>query len=166
MSQSVEAIVEQWRCARPDVDPSPIDAVARLMRLAQYWGAEMRRFMAGYDLQTGEFDVLCSLRRTAAPHELTATEFVRTALVTSGAITNRIDRMERKGLVERVRGTEDRRVVRIRLTAKGMQVVEEVYPKHVANQATFLERLSETERKLLVGHLSALLESFEERSPN
>ncbi|GAA1694711.1 MarR family transcriptional regulator [Glycomyces endophyticus] len=136
------------------------------MRLAQYWGAEVRRFMAGYDLQTGEFDVLCSLRRTDAPHELTATEFMRTALVTSGAITNRIDRMERKGLVERVRGTEDRRVVRIRLTAKGMQVVEEVYPKHVENQASFLERLSAAERKLLIGHLSELLESFEERFPD
>jgi DNA-binding MarR family transcriptional regulator len=166
MSQSVDRVVEQWRRIRPEVDPSPIRLVARLMRLSRFWDAEIRRFMADHGLQPGEFDVLCTLRRTEAPHELTATEFMRTALVTSGAITNRIDRMEAKGLVERVRDTEDRRVVRIRLTAKGMSVIDEVYPLHAANQEAFVAKLTEADRALLIGHLSVLLEPYEGGSAN
>lgn len=159
----VETVLEQWSRERPDVDPWPIGVVGRLMRLSRFWDAEIQRFLAGHGLEPGEFDVLSTLRRVGAPHQLSASEFARTSLVTSGAITNRIDRMEAKGLVARSRSVADRRVVTIELTEQGLALIEHVYPLHIAHEAELVERLSERDRATLVRRLSTLLEPYEER---
>lgn len=165
MSAGVEGVLEQWRRERPDVDPWPIGIVGRLMRLSRFWDAEIKRFLAGHGLEPGEFDVLSTLRRIGSPHALTASAFLNTSLVTSGAITNRIDRMETKGLVERSRPESDRRLVQIALTGKGLALIDEVYPLHVAHEARLLESLPADDRPALVALLSTLLGPFEE-GPN
>lgn len=162
MTTGVVGVLEQWRRERPDVDPWPIGVVGRLMRLSRFWDAEIKRFLAGHGLEPGEFDVLSTLRRVGRPHELTAGEFMKTSLVTSGAVTNRVDRMEAKGLVARVRDTRDRRAVKIRLTAEGLALIDEVYPLHVENEARLLDVLSAGDLETLVERLSVLLDPFEE----
>lgn len=161
MSDGVDGVLEQWRRERPDVDPWPIGVVGRLMRLSRFWDAEIKRFLAEHGLEPGEFDVLSTLRRIGAPHELTASAFMKTSLVTSGAITNRIDRMETKGLVRRTRDTVDRRSVKIRLTDLGLQLIDAVLPLHVANEARLFGELSRQDQEALVSLLSRLLDPFE-----
>ncbi|WP_235619290.1 MarR family winged helix-turn-helix transcriptional regulator [Embleya scabrispora] len=116
MPDAVAALLAQWRRERPDIDFRPLGAVARLMRISRMWDKEIKDFLARHDLESGEFDILSTLRRSGEPYELTAGAFLKSSLVTTGAITLRVDRMETKGLVTRVRGTVDRRSVRIRLT--------------------------------------------------
>ncbi|MCE7010214.1 MarR family transcriptional regulator [Kibdelosporangium philippinense] len=158
----VDAVIAQWRAERPDLDSSPIAVVGRVMRLSRFWDAEIKSFLAGHGLEPGEFDVLSTLRRIGQPHELTASAFMKTSLVTSGAITNRIDRMQAKGLVTRTRDEADRRSVRIRLTATGLAVIDGVLPLHLANEKRLIENLSGPDQRALVSLLSQLLDPFEE----
>lgn len=159
MVDAVADVLAQWRRARPDLDVAPIGIVGRVMRLSRMWDKEIKDLLAAHGLEPGEFDVLSTLRRTGPPHQLTAGAFLRSSLVTSGAITLRIDRMEAKGLVERVRVAGDRRQVHIRLTAHGLDLVDEVLPLHVANEARFLEGLDASSRAQLADLLTALLVS-------
>jgi DNA-binding MarR family transcriptional regulator len=155
----VDAVLAQWRRERPDVDTRPIEVVGRLMRLSRIWNKEIKDFLATHGLEPSEFDVLSTLRRSGSPYELTPGEFLNASLVTSGAITNRIDRMEGKDLVIRVRDTKDRRSVKIRLTQHGLDVIDRVLPLHIANEARLLQALPETGLDQLAGLLSTLLTS-------
>ncbi|WTZ38654.1 MarR family transcriptional regulator [Streptomyces sp. NBC_01390] len=105
----------------------------------------------------GEFDVLTTLQRSGPPYELTAGAFRKAAMVTSGAITNRIDRMEAKGLVERVRDTGDRRTVKIRLTERGHDVTRTFMKEHLANEARLLADFDREECEELAAKLRKLL---------
>jgi DNA-binding MarR family transcriptional regulator len=165
MPDAVAAVLEQWRRERPDVDVSPIEVVGRIMRISRMWDKEIKDFLAGHDLEPGEFDVLSTLRRCGAPYELTAGAFLRASLVTTGAITLRVDRMQAKGLVVRVRDATDRRSVKIRLTALGLEVIDRVLPLHLANEARLLRSLTEQERRSLATTLAHLLESYGDVAP-
>ncbi|MEV4677871.1 MULTISPECIES: MarR family winged helix-turn-helix transcriptional regulator [Actinomadura] len=164
MADAVDAILAQWGRERPDVDVSPMGVIGRISRAQLLLGRELKRFFAERGLESWEFDVLATLRRHGAPYELTAGELLTAAMVTSGAITNRIDRMEAKGLVERVRDTGDRRSVRIRLTPRGLETVEELVAEHAANEDRLLAALDPAERARLAGALRALLESLGDTS--
>jgi DNA-binding MarR family transcriptional regulator len=111
---------------------------------------------AGHGLEFWEFDVLATLRRSGAPYELSAGALLKTAMVTSGAITNRVDRMEAKGLVERVRDPGDRRGVHIRLTPAGLKLIDELVPLHVANERRLLATLGDSDRGALADLLRTL----------
>ncbi|MFE3447675.1 MarR family winged helix-turn-helix transcriptional regulator [Nonomuraea sp. NPDC059194] len=160
MADAVASVLEQWRRERPDIDFWPIGVVGRIMRISRMWDKEIKDFLAGHGLEPGEFDVLSTLRRSGAPYELTAGAFLKTSLVTTGAITLRVDRMQDKGLVIRVRDEVDRRSVRIRLTDHGLEVIDRVLPLHIANEARLLQALGPEDRELLVAALSTLLESY------
>ncbi|OZM83594.1 MarR family winged helix-turn-helix transcriptional regulator [Pseudonocardia sp. MH-G8] len=160
MPDAVAAVVEQWRREFPDLDVSPIGVVGRLMRISRLWDKEIKVFLEGHDLEPGEFDVLSTLRRSGAPYELTAGAFLRTSLVTTGAVTLRVDRMQAKGLVVRERDATDRRSVKIRLTPLGLEVIERVLPLHLANEARLLRSLREADRRNLATTLAAMLESY------
>lgn len=164
MADAVDAILAQWGRERPDVDVSPMGVIGRISRAQLLLGRELKRFFAERGLESWEFDVLATLRRHGAPYELTAGELLTAAMVTSGAITNRIDRMEAKGLVERVRDTGDRRSVRIRLTPRGLETVEELVAEHTANEDRLLAALDPAERERLAGALRTLLESLGDTS--
>ncbi|GAA2601024.1 MarR family transcriptional regulator [Actinomadura fulvescens] len=164
MADAVAGVIEQWRRERPDVDVSPLAVVARVMRLSRLWDKEIKDFLAQHDLEPGEFDMLSTLRRSGEPYELTAGAFLKASLVTTGAVTLRVDRMDAKGLVTRVRDEGDRRSVKIRLTPRGLEVIDRVLPLHLESEARLLEALDEAETVGLASMLSRLLTSYGDTS--
>ncbi|WP_405662620.1 MarR family winged helix-turn-helix transcriptional regulator [Streptomyces sp. RK9] len=160
MTDAVDAVIEQWGRERPDIDFWPVGIVGRLLRISRMWDKEIKDFLAGHDLEPGEFDVLSTLRRSGAPYELTAGAFLKTSLVTTGAITLRVDRMQGKGLVVRTRAEGDRRSVKIRLTDHGLDVIDRVLPLHIANEARLLQALDPEERERFAATMSTVLESY------
>ncbi|MGW7415270.1 MarR family winged helix-turn-helix transcriptional regulator [Streptomyces sp. NPDC054863] len=165
-TDAVDGIVEQWTKERPDLADAlwPVQVLGRLQRLGVALEKEFRAFAAERGLELGEFDVLSTLQRSGPPYELTAGAFRKAAMVTSGAITNRLDRMEAKGLVERVRGTEDRRSVKIRLTGKGHEITRAYMVDHLAAEARMLDSLDREECEELAGKLRSLLISLGDTS--
>ncbi|MFI9550044.1 MarR family winged helix-turn-helix transcriptional regulator [Nonomuraea endophytica] len=160
MADAVDAVLEQWRRERPDIDIWPVGIVGRLMRLSRMWDMSIKEVLAKHGLEPGEFDVLSTLRRSGEPYELTAGTFLKVSLVTTGAITLRVDKMQDKGLVTRVRDTADRRSVKIRLTPLGLEVIDRVLPEHIANQARLLRSLDEGHRDQFAAIMSGLLQSY------
>ena len=123
-ADSIEDLLGEWRRERPDLDPSPMGLIGRLHRLGDRLNAELRPVFAGAGLGDGDFDVLASLRRAGAPYELTPGELCATTMVTSSAVTKRIDRLERAGLVTRSVSEQDARSRRVRLTDRGFDVID------------------------------------------
>lgn len=160
MSDAVDQVLDQWKRERPDVAAWPMGIVGRISRLSALLDRELKAFFSGHGLERCEFDVLDTLRRSGPPYELAAGTLNKAAMVTSGAITNRIDRLAAKGLVERVRDEDDRRSVRVRLTERGWTTIEGLVPLHAANEARVLESLDPEERDRLAGALRGLLESL------
>ncbi|MGW6379368.1 MarR family winged helix-turn-helix transcriptional regulator [Rhodococcus sp. NPDC055112] len=140
MSDAVDAILDQWATERPDLvdDFWPVQLLARAQRLTRLVDKSAKATAAQHGLEAGEFDVLVTLQRSGPPYALTAGAFIKASMVTSGAITNRTDRMEAKGLVERVRDGDDRRTVKIRLTERGQELGRAVIVDHFANYARLL----------------------------
>ena len=164
MADAIDALIEQWRRERPDLDMWPMGILGRIVRLPHVLERELKEFFAEHGLEAWEFDVLTTLRRSGEPYELTAGALLKASMVTSGAITNRIDRMEVKGLVERVRDAEDRRSVRVRLTPRGRAVVDELLGPHLANGARMLRPLDPAAREQVTNALRTLLESLGDTS--
>jgi len=164
MADAIDAIIEQWHRERPDVDIEPMGVLGRLVRLERVLEREYKKFFSEHGLEQWEFDVLTTLRRSGEPYELMASALLKATMVTSGAITNRIDRMESKGLVERVRDLDDRRSVLIRLTPHGREVVDRLLSLNLAFAARMLEPLDTTQREQLANMLRILLESFGDTS--
>ena len=160
MADAIDVVIEQWRNARPDVDLWPMNVLGRIARLSRVLEKENKKFLTEHGLEPFEFDVLTTLRRSGEPYELTASALLKAALVTSGAITNRIDRMEIKGLVERVRDLDDRRSVRIRLTPHGREVLDGIFSLHIANMERIIQPLDPRAREQLASALRSLLESL------
>ena len=152
----VDRIVSQWAAVRPDVDSSPMAVVGRVSRLLRVLDRVLAENFARHGLENWMYDVLATLRRVGEPHELTAGELVRQSMVTTGAITNRIDRLEQRGLVERA-AAADRRKVLVRLTPAGKDLVDAVVTDHMATERAALSALREDERAQLAGLLRTLL---------
>ncbi|MBW4718226.1 MarR family winged helix-turn-helix transcriptional regulator [Saccharothrix obliqua] len=161
MGDEVDVVLAQWRVERPDVDTSPVAVLGRVTRLSRLVERELKDFLARYELEPGEFEVLTTLRRAGGADGLTAGAFLHAALVTAGAITNRIDRMAAKGLVVRVPDPVDRRVVRVRLTDEGRVLVDAVLGEHMARFARLLEPLAPETRSVVADALRVLLEGCE-----
>ncbi|MCT2593184.1 MarR family transcriptional regulator [Streptomyces sp. N2-109] len=166
MGDAVDVIISQWAEERPELEDDlwPVQVVGRLQRLGRYLEREIKAFAASHGLEMGELDVLTTLQRSGPPYELTAGQLVKASMVTSGAITNRIDRMEAKGLVERVRDEGDRRTVRMRLTERGSEITLAFMSEHLANEARILGGLSRAECAQLGDGLRKLLESLGDTS--
>lgn len=149
----VDGILAQWRRERPDLDPSPIGLIGRLHRLADVLNVELRAVFAEAGLGDGDFDVLVTLRRNGAPYEMTPGELCASTMVTSSAVTKRIDRLERGGLVTRTVSEADARSRRIRLTGPGFELVDRLMAVHIANEHRLVARLSERDRSQLAAIL-------------
>jgi DNA-binding MarR family transcriptional regulator len=149
----VDRILEQWARERPDLDPSPIGLIGRLHRLGDVLNVELRKVFAEAGLGEGDFDVLVTLRRNGAPYELTPGELCASTMVTSSAVTKRIDRLERAGLVSRTVSHEDARSRRIRLTDAGLELVNRLMEQHIANEHRLVAGLSERDRAQLAAIL-------------
>jgi DNA-binding MarR family transcriptional regulator len=151
---AVDRIAGQWNAVRPDVDISPVGIVGRVSRLSRLVDRRLAANFARFGVESWMYDVLATLRRSGEPYELTAGDLVRQSMVTTGAITNRIDRLEARGLVERAR-TDDRRKVIVRLTPKGRDLVDEVVGDHLATEQEILAGLSPRQQRELA-HLLRL----------
>ncbi len=164
MADAIDKVIDQWRRERPEVDIWPMSILGRILRLSRVLEREYKKLFAEHGLEPFEYDVLTTLRRSGEPYELTATALLKASLVTSGAITNRIDRMEAKGLVERVRDLVDRRSVSIRLTPHGREVLDGIFSFYIASGERMLQPLDPEAREQLAGALRLLLESFGDTS--
>jgi DNA-binding MarR family transcriptional regulator len=157
----VDMIVAQWKAERPDIDASPMLVIGRISRLAADLDPLLAPVFTSRGLGDGEFDVLATLRRSGEPFELSPGDLGASMMVTSGAVTKRVDRLERSGLVTRRVSEVDARARLIRLTAEGRRIVDEAVVDHVANEERLLSGLSAGERETLGGLLRKLAESIE-----
>jgi DNA-binding MarR family transcriptional regulator len=164
MGDAVDLITEHWSRERPDVDVSPMQVIARITRLSRVLEHDLKKFFAGHGMEFWEFDVLATLRRSGGETGLTAGALNRAAMVTSGAITNRIDRLAAKGLVERAPDPEDRRSVRVQLTPAGRTLIDDLLPLHMANEQRMLTALDADARGQLAGLLRNLSEALGDTS--
>jgi len=156
---AVDRIASEWSTVRPDVDSSPLEVIGRVSRLSKLVDRRLAESFARFDLEAWMYDVLATLRRIGEPHELSAGDLVRQTMVTTGAVTNRIDRLEQRGLVERV-GATDRRKVIVRLTPAGLALVDEVVVSHMATEHEVLAALSPRQRDDLARLLRTALLSL------
>jgi DNA-binding MarR family transcriptional regulator len=149
--------IDQWNRERPDLDPAALGVVSRVLMLAKLLEQSADRALASSDLSLWQFDVLAALRRSGAPYKLSPTQLMQLVTLTSGAMTNRIDRLEELGLVTRENDPDDRRGTLIALTRAGRKVVDEAIGARLADARSNLTALSDAERKTLGSLLRRLL---------
>lgn len=125
-------MIEQWRHERPEIDADGMALVPRVIRLAHLYDAEMARASRSFGLKPGWLDVLSALRRIGTPYRMSATDLARSVLLSSGGMTNRLDRMEEAELVRRRPDPADRRGVLVELTARGRTVIDAAIDTHLA----------------------------------
>jgi DNA-binding MarR family transcriptional regulator len=154
----VGRLVKQWAAERPDLDLRTMATVARLLNVAHRIQRQLAAFAAEYGLSIPEADVLFTLRRAGPPYRLAPSAIAEALLVPSGTMTNRLDRLERQGLIERLPHPTDRRSMEVQLTARGRELVDEAVTGHVANEQRMLAPLSEQERATLDRLTATLLE--------
>lgn len=154
---AVDRITSQWRDVRPDLDHSPVEVIGRVSRLSRLVDRRLGQNFARFGIQDWMYDVLATLRRSGEPYALTAGDLVRQTMVTTGAITHRIDRLEERGLVERTQTGDDRRKVLVRLTTEGFELVEAVVETHLATEREILAGLGVRRQRELAGTLRDLL---------
>ncbi|MER9757595.1 MarR family transcriptional regulator [Mesorhizobium sp. M0166] len=160
MDRAAKAI-EQWKTERPDLDVSPMAVLGRLSEAASLIARErLAPLFASYGLQSGEFDVLATLRRSGPPYALTPTALYEATMVTSGAMTNRLDRLEKSGLIKRGPHPDDRRGIVVQLTGKGLALIDEAVTAHVANEHQILSGLARPEQIMLARLLEKLIASL------
>ena len=157
----VDRIVEAWRRERPDLDVAPLHVLSRVSRLARRLDLDRAQAFARHSLEGWEFDVLSALRRAGLPYELSPGQLIRETLVTSGTMTNRVDRLERRGLVSRSPDPHDRRGVIVRLTPAGQRTVDAAMADLLERERQLLGELTAQERDALAAMLRRLLSPFE-----
>jgi DNA-binding MarR family transcriptional regulator len=165
---AIDRIVQEWNRERPELDVSPTHVLQRITRLYLLQSASFAEVFGRYGLTFGEYEVLAALVRSGPPHRMKPSELVGALVLSSGAMTNRIDRVETAGMVERLPDPDDRRGTLVVLKEKGRQVVDEAVRAHLANEERLLGALSADERRQLADLLRTLLvsEPFVALDPN
>ncbi|MFC4050265.1 MarR family winged helix-turn-helix transcriptional regulator [Actinomadura syzygii] len=161
MRDEVDSLVEAWEAERPDLDVRPLQVLSRVSRLARHLDRARRGVFADHDLESWEFDVLTALRRSGAPYQLSPGQLLRATLVTSGTMTNRIDRLAAAGLVERHPDPQDKRGVQVRLTTAGETRVDAAFADLLDREQAILDSLSPEQRAVLADLLRTLLVPFD-----
>ncbi|WP_181019863.1 MarR family winged helix-turn-helix transcriptional regulator [Nonomuraea typhae] len=160
MQDAVDAIAQQWAAARPDVDVSPMGVVGRLSRASRLLERGIKEFFAEHGLEPWEFDMLATLLRGNPEHTMCMKDLGTSALVSPGALTNRMDRLVERGLVKRWPLESNRRMVMVALTEDGERLAGDLLGAHMANEARLLSALSPEEQAALTGTLRKLLVSL------
>lgn len=161
----VDLILDQWARERPDLDMFPVGIVGRVYRLARIIEHRLSATFDFFEISRGSFDVLAALRRAGSPHRLSPTELYNSLLITSGAMTNRIDRLEEAGLVTRQPSPDDRRGLLVGLTASGKRLVDAVTSDMAKAEHELLNSLDPDEQRDLAQLLKRLLISLEDVPP-
>ncbi len=158
----VARIQAEWARERPDLDVSPQGVIGRLHRLAGHLTEQLLVVYRRFGLGEGEFDVLAALRRAGPPFERAPGELARFTMVTTGAMTKRLDRLERDGLVARRRSTADGRGRVVALTTAGRELIDRAFTEHMANEHRLLTELTDHEKATLEALLTGWLARFEQ----
>ena len=162
MRDEVDRLVEAWRRERPDLDVAPMEVLSRVTRLARHLDLARRQAFADQDLEPWEFDVLSALRRSGEPYQLSPGRLLRETLVTSGTMTNRVDRMAARGLVARLPDPSDRRGVQVRLTHAGRVAVDAALDRLLMRERDLLSGLPRSEHRRLADMLRLLVVPFDD----
>jgi DNA-binding MarR family transcriptional regulator len=157
----VDRIVLAWQRERPDLDVRPLTVLSRVSRLARHLDLARRSAFARHDLETWEFDVLSALRRAGAPYRLSPGALLTQTLVTSGTMTNRIDRLVSRGLVRREADPDDGRSIQVSLTHDGRMRVDAAITRLVDAEAELLAALTRGDREKLAALLRKLSLGFD-----
>lgn len=161
-ADEVDRIVEDWSRERPDVDFAPLQVLSRVARLSKHLDRARRRAFGASGLEPWEFDVLAALRRAGAPYQLSPKALLQQTLVSSGTMTNRIDRLVVRGLVERRTDPHDGRGVLVVMTNRGTEAVDDAISELLAGEAKLLEGLSKSDQERLATLLRKLSLDFDE----
>jgi len=159
--EAIQQIVEQWARERPDLDTSGFEVVGRILVLSDHLRRRVGDALAPLGLGLWGFDVLATLRRQGPPFRLTPTELSQATMLTSGAMTNRLDRLEEAGLVRRDRNPDDRRGVLVVLTGAGHELVDRAVAIRFQEAAAAVAPLTAQERETTAALLGKLLASLE-----
>jgi DNA-binding MarR family transcriptional regulator len=156
--------VAAWQRERPDLDVAPLEVLSRVSRLARHLDRARSAAFTEHDLESWEFDVLSALRRAGAPYELSPGQLVTQTLVTSGTMTNRVDRLTARGLVLRLPDARDRRGVIVRLTEAGRRRVDDAFAGLLDRERDLLGGIGPDDRARLATLLRELVSPFDARS--
>ena len=156
----VDNIVEAWRRERPDLDVEPMEVLSRISRLARHLDRLRAGAFSAHDLESWEFDVLAALRRSGPPYRLSPGQLLRETLVTSGTMTNRVDRLAERGLVMRQDHPNDRRGVLVELTDAGSNVVDAAFAELMSAERQITAALDVADHDQLTRSLRLLLARY------
>lgn len=156
-TDEVDELVQAWRRERTDLDLAPVEVFSRISRLSRLLDRARRDAFTAQEIEPWEFDVLAALRRAGKPYRLSPGQLLRETMVTSGTMTNRIDRLGERGLVERSPDPHDRRGVLVGLTAAGKRAVDGAFETLIDSERELLAELSAAERRDLAGLLKRLM---------
>jgi DNA-binding MarR family transcriptional regulator len=161
-SDEIGRVRKQWKREQPDLDTSSMETIGRTLRIQFLFSARMRRVLSRYDIDPGGFDMLATLRRSGPPYRMTPTRLYKELVLTSGAVTHRMDALEKAGLIERRTDPQDRRSMLACLTVEGRQLVEAAMRDHMAEEAAAAGCLTQREHKTLAQLLKKILLELEE----
>jgi len=157
----VDVLIGEWQAVRPDLELAPMATFGRLERLQTHARRAIDAVFERHRLTIGEFDVLAALRRVPEPRALTPTALSRLLMLSPAGMTNRLDRLEAGGLIERRPDPKDGRSSLVVLTDAGRQRVDAAVAEHLDNEASLLNGLTRPERRTLDELLRKLLTSLE-----
>jgi len=161
VQDEVDRLVSAWARERPNLDVRPLEVLSRVTRLARHLDRARRAAFAEHELDVWEFDVLAALRRAGRPYVLSPGQLVDQTMVTSGTMTNRVDRLETRGLVQRLPDPADRRGVHVRLTPRGKDQVDSALADLLHRERDLLRGLSRNDQDALSTLLRRLVAPFE-----
>ena len=157
----VQRAIDQWRVEKPKLETESMAIIGRMLRLGKHIETDITKLHKQYDLKLGEFDVLASLFRSGPPYALTPSALLSALMLTSGAMTNRLDRLEGKGRIARINSTQDRRSVTVQLTQTGYELIDQLIDQHVALQNQLIDTIPLEQRASLNRLLAQWLTQFE-----
>ncbi|WP_130384275.1 MarR family transcriptional regulator [Kribbella sp. VKM Ac-2569] len=161
MEDEVDRLIEAWRRERPDLDVAPMEVLSRVSRLARHLDRARSQAFGTHALESWEFDVLAALRRAGTPYQLSPGKLLKETLVTSGTMTNRVDRLAARGLVERLPDPHDRRGVLVQLTPAGRDKVDAAMADLLSHERALLGGLSDGDQQRIARALRELVRPFD-----
>ena len=159
----VDAIIDQWATVRPDLDTAAMEVFGRIHRLSRAMGDRTEKAYERFGIGRGEFDVLATLRRAGEPYTLSPRQLSATLMLTTGGMTGRLDKLERAGLLRRSPDPHDRRGLKVTLTDKGLELIDEAVGAGLAVQTEALSGLAAEQAGQLAELLRELLRTTEDR---
>ncbi|EGU31552.1 hypothetical protein VII00023_09439 [Vibrio ichthyoenteri ATCC 700023] len=156
----VERAINQWAIEKPQLETEPMAIIGRMLLLSKHLEAQISRLHKQHGLKLGEFDVLASLLRSGEPYALTPSALLEALMLTSGAMTNRLDRLATKGLIVRLSNPQDRRSVTVQLSESGYDLMTLLIEQHVTLQKELIAGISQNERGQLNATLTQWLTQF------